>query len=341
MSGIANIFSTIDSAKRVLGDRLSGGVVADLQKTLGRAKEDAQQFRDTQKAGGRAAEAAMLSMAMNVMPGGMIVQASDVLPFKLFNGLKKTLNTPGVDARHVAENSNVGYMPDDNVLRTVISDLGARLKVDPSQPIKAGATIKDILQHDELFNIPAYKELADIPVRPLSKDKQGSNGNLLPGVNHPIGTIGLKPRDNPEDLISVILHELQHAVDTVIGTQNGGSASNYLVNPRGLKLAAKNAYNLYENNLAGLPISKPINHVIKDFNTLNGVHRQARAAYKKIPGEVRAQITQDMRKTAADDMGTVFKLLRDPKFQMELIPTTEKFDNSPLIQDLIKKYAKP
>ena len=69
MSGIANIFSTIDSAKRVLGDRLSGGIVADVQKTLGRAKEDAQQFRDTQRAGGPAAEAAMLSMAMNVMPG--------------------------------------------------------------------------------------------------------------------------------------------------------------------------------------------------------------------------------------------------------------------------------
>jgi hypothetical protein len=338
MSGIANIFSTIDSAKRVLKDRLSGGVVADVQKTLGRASEDAAAFRETQRAGGAAAEAAMLSAAMNVMPGGMIAHAADVIPFNLFNGLRKTLATPGVDKYKVAENSNVFYMPHDRELRTVISDLAARLKIDPAVPIPAGMKVSDALDHPELFKY--YPELADMPLAPLAKESM-SRGSLYPKTNNEIGTIALRPTSSGEDMTSVLLHELQHSLDMSRGTQAGGSPSQFLLNRRDLNTATRNARTAFENSLVNNTATDATAALARDANTLIRTGNAAGQEYARIPGEVSARITQEMRKNKQDEALDVLKYLNKPGFELDVTPVTTKFDDSPAIQQLIKQYLNP
>lgn len=67
MKPLAALYSTIDSAKRVLADRLANPV-EDLKRTFGRAKEDTAKFRETQRAGGDKAMEAILELVLNGMP---------------------------------------------------------------------------------------------------------------------------------------------------------------------------------------------------------------------------------------------------------------------------------
>jgi len=66
-SPLATVFSTIDSAKRILADRL-GNPIVDLQRTLGRAAEDSSKFREDMAAGGTSAQDAAERLACAFMP---------------------------------------------------------------------------------------------------------------------------------------------------------------------------------------------------------------------------------------------------------------------------------
>lgn len=91
----------------------------------------------------------------------------------------------------------------------------------PAQGVKLG----DLLQHDDLY--AAYPWLADVNVRPLT-DRLGSgiNGAYL----HDTNTMLLSPKelDDLDMMKSTILHESQHAVQSVEGFASGGSAKSFL-----------------------------------------------------------------------------------------------------------------
>lgn len=79
MKPLAALYSTIDSAKRVLADRLADPV-EDLKRTFGRAKEDTTKFRETQRAGGDKAMEAMLELVLNTAPAAKILMHGGANP---------------------------------------------------------------------------------------------------------------------------------------------------------------------------------------------------------------------------------------------------------------------
>jgi len=348
MSGIANIFSTIDSAKRVLGDRLSGGVVADLQKTLGRAKEDAQQFSDTQKAGGRAAEAAMLSMAMNVMPGGMIVPANRMLGFQAFNKARKDL-AAGADPESVFNSVGVYSQPGDDVLRAVISDLGATLTGN-----KLAKTLGEHLVHPELF--AKFPELRNIKLIRDANSQQSAYvpADLTAGIEAYM-RIGTK-----SDELLGTLHETEHAIQSISGMPGGGNVSSYIADPIRLKKAeglASTAYNKLDDawdkaaRKAGFLESSVEARALPEFaareaaridsnNLYNALITIPYMKYAALPGETEARLVEAMYK--AGKGAETFP----PRFQSAISdlnrvdPIVEHYtDLQPTIRKLLDKFV--
>jgi hypothetical protein len=331
MTGIAKVFSTIDSIKRVLGDALASP--ADFLKTSGVASReqgvDKPLKSDAQMAAG--AE----EMAMNFMPGAMIVPAADVLGFSLFNGLQRSLRT-GADPQKVAVNSGVFNMPQDLQLRTLVSDLAAKLRVDHTVPIPEGAVMKDVLSHQELYNV--YPDLGVLPVTALSPNS-AARASLYKGVNNPVGTIAVKPTASGEEMVSSLLHELQHAVDLKANLQAGGSPSQFLLDRRRLTTGIKEARTMYENSLVNGSSDVLTQQLRQDVNALIRAHNKAGKEYSKIPGEVSARLTQKLRETGSDEAIDVLNYLRKPEFEISTTPSTIKFDAAPDIQSLLNFYA--
>ena len=118
----------------------------------------------------------------------------------------------------------------EGILRHEISDVGAKMNYPP-EAFDVGGHYKlgDVLHHPELFK--AYPELGDMLVKVLPTDSSGQLGGFSShwrvgedGQYSPARTIGdislqQKVLQDP----SVLLHEIQHAVQHVEGFQNGGN----------------------------------------------------------------------------------------------------------------------
>lgn len=82
-------------------------------------------------------------------------------------------------------------------------------------------TLSDVIDHPELFK--AYPHLKNIEIQPLPKDvaKRGVIGQMGPN------TLYLADDLNPEFAKSVILHEIQHSIQSKEGFARGGNSNEF------------------------------------------------------------------------------------------------------------------
>lgn len=120
--------------------------------------------------------------------------------------------------KHVYNTTGVYAGPLDKIPRAVVSDEKARIK-----NIR-GETLGDFLQHDELFKVaPQLKNtrVVDMPEGYVGRAKGAHEYDPKTGVS----TIYLDKNRTPEEIISTILHENQHSIQSRAGMIVGGNPS--------------------------------------------------------------------------------------------------------------------
>lgn len=117
------------------------------------------------------------------------------------------------------------FLGEDGMPRFEISDLGAKWKNadDPLENITTtrGARLGDILEHEELFS--RYPALADMDIKRIS----GFDWDTVGAFDHGANTAFLKNRDSKE-MLSTMLHELQHGIQAREGFARGGNVQQFL-----------------------------------------------------------------------------------------------------------------
>lgn len=118
--------------------------------------------------------------------------------------------------KHVYNTTGIYEGPLDKIPRAVISDKGARIK-----NIR-GETLGDFLQHDELFKV--LPELKNTRVADVTDEYRGQlrGGHVYdPKTNESV--IFIDKQQTPEQIISTILHENQHSIQSKHGMITGGN----------------------------------------------------------------------------------------------------------------------
>lgn len=124
--------------------------------------------------------------------------------------------------------------PVDNKLRAVVSDAAAKFNSKPPQgKSSADWVLGDMIDHPELFE--AMPDLKNIKIRPLTAEQRASG--LKAAYLHPYKdlpeeirytTKGIK---DGNELLSDMLHEVQHAIQQRGGFQKGANSKSVLDTP--------------------------------------------------------------------------------------------------------------
>jgi len=145
------------------------------------------------------------------------------------NMLKK-----GLDPKDVYKQTGVYEGPLDKRIRAVISDAAAKFNSKPPQgKSSADWVLGDMIEHPDLFE--AMPDLKNIKIRPLTAEQKASG--LKAAYLHPYKdlpeeirytTKGLK---DGNELLSNMLHEIQHAIQQRAGFQKGANFESVLDAP--------------------------------------------------------------------------------------------------------------
>lgn len=161
----------------------------------------------------------------------------------------------------------------DNKIKSVISDEGARFTG------KNEGTLGEVIKHDELFN--RMPELKDIKVQYLPPEHRGSANAAFDTKTN---TLYYNPSRHPDDVMSSILHETQHAVQEVSKFTAGS-------NPIYSK-----GHPLFMDNVKKA-ISKELGHddwtKMQDDKMMEVVDNVKRQMYMNAGGEIEARGTQN------------------------------------------------
>lgn len=148
----------------------------------------------------------------------------------------------GNQMRRAREYLRMGYSPEnvhqmtgvfrgpDGQLRFEINDAPAALRTENLRPISGGSyvvpmasdnlTVGQVLNHPELFQ--RYPQLANTPLR-----STGFNFNIR-GAYDPEGNQMFLAGGKPEDMLSTLLHEIQHNVQNIERFAQGGNTRQFL-----------------------------------------------------------------------------------------------------------------
>ena len=302
-----------------------------------------------------AKKGAKLATGPGAKQAGMIVPASDILDFQTFNKVTKELKA-GVDPEYVFKSTGAFKSPQDDVLRAVISDLGASIKPHALIGANKATQLSDILAHPELFSkIPI---LQYIGVKPTLGYRAASYtpGDFSQGIP---GTMYFGGFSDQNDFLSAILHETQHGVQTYGKMGMGGSPDMFLTDKARLVKGQRAATTEYDRLLrelndaadkAGvgrfsaeskkLPEHAKMAAVRKESIALDKVSTNAIDNYLKLPGEAESRLVEKMR---AEGKGAE---TFPPKFQSQFpdlaseldLPSPYYLDLAPKIQALLNKY---
>jgi hypothetical protein len=259
------IYSRADALKRTLGDVVSNPL-ASTEQVVENANDQARTFNQLNALGSQAmmarsrglqpspeqlaAEQKSLGMYADAYnPVGMLVGKSAKGMQELINQAD-LLAKQGIPDYKITEITGLervpmgqGRMPEWG---KQISDVGVVIKQDALQrletPIRKNInygrqtpveniTVGDLLDHPELFN--AYPELKNIPAEKVSGMMFGTEAYYDPKSNI-VGLKALNPylMDKVDkqlvDSTSYLLHELQHAVQTIEGFPRGGNTKEFM-----------------------------------------------------------------------------------------------------------------
>lgn len=250
------IYSRADALKRTLGDVVSNPL-ASAEQVVNNANDRArrlnQQISQVPQgiAGLSSPEFQNLSnlYAEAYNPTGMIVGKSAKGMQDLINQAE-LLSKQGVPDYKITEITGLervpmgqGRMPEWG---KQISDVGVLIKQDALERLKTplqkninygrqtpveNITVGDLLDHPELFN--AYPELKNIPAEKVSGMMFGTEAYYDP-KNNIVGLKGLnqymmdKVDKQLVDTTSSLLHELQHAVQTIERFPRGGNTTEFM-----------------------------------------------------------------------------------------------------------------
>lgn len=130
-----------------------------------------------------------------------------------------------------------------------------------AMPGEFRGTLEQILQHEGLFN--AYPKMRGLPVRlTLNNDEPGTSGLFDPGRG------AIEVRGNSLDGIkSVLLHEVQHAVQQVEGYARGGSVNEAAAENERVVLNAINTISPIKEGPVGQRLDKQIADVASGVET--------------------------------------------------------------------------
>ena len=186
---------------------------------------------------------------------------------KTFEDLEKIETTPNKSFSL----SGTHRGPLDKKLRQEVSDLPAELKADIAKLKDEGVQVKlsDVLKHDELY--AAYPELANIGVRgqPLSGGSFLRDKNLI--------KIGRDAK--PEDQLSVLLHEVQHAIQGKEDFVRGGNPY-VMVQTPAFRDAAK-SLNVNLSNPESPVTQKQVQDLLDELYMRLGGEAEARAVQRR------------------------------------------------------------
>jgi hypothetical protein len=304
-SPLASLFSTIDSAKRILRDRLSDPV-ADIKKTVARGKEDLQKFDEVQRAGGAAATEAMLNAVLNTMPGGGL--GGIILPAGAVNMGKAKVAGKLIDsgkAKEAWQQYKVYRDPIDQILKTVVPDTGFNLKAVGSA--RESGYFSDAFQGPwPKFEVDAAT--GSVPARQVMQhpglDKYApgilDKMEVMRSWDYDSGSMAragdlmrLGPHKGAKGLQSTALHELQHAIQSHFDMATGGNSSSMIKNHNsvaGVEQALRDLPRGHAN--AFTPGIMTGLSDLKQVAAMPG--REAFKRYEQIPGEVEARTVQKM-----------------------------------------------
>jgi hypothetical protein len=185
-----------------------------------------------------------------------------------------------------------GVYEEKGKLKTAISD--AASTVDMNMLARSSAAplpLPAVVSHPDVYRL--YPELTKLTI---SSEKLPGDvkGRFLPAENRVV--ISSKVT-SPDEVRSILLHEMQHKVQDLEGFGSGGSVGAMInFNPETVKAKLEAAYN------NGTP---DVRAAVERFGArFNEKLREGFNRYLNLPGEQEARFTQDMRNTSADDLRT-------------------------------------
>lgn len=250
------IYSRADALKRTLGDVVSNPM-ASAEQVVNNANDRArrlnQQISQVPQgiAGLSSPEFQNLSnlYAEAYNPTGMIVGKSakgmqdlinqaellsrqGVPDYKIteITGLERVPMGQGRMPEWGKQISDVGVLINQNALERLKTPIQKNINYGRQTPVE-NITVGDLLDHPELFN--AYPELKNIPAEKVSGMMFGTEAYYDP-KNNIVGLKGLnqymmdKVDKQLVDTTSSLLHELQHAVQTIEGFPRGGNTTEFM-----------------------------------------------------------------------------------------------------------------
>jgi len=259
------IYSRADALKRTLGDVVSNPM-ASTEQVVNNANDQARTFNQLNALGSQAmmarskglqpspeqlaAEQKSLGMYVDAYnPVGMLVGKSAKGMQELINqadllakqgipdykiteitGLERVPMGQGRMPEWGKQISDVGVVIKQDILQRLETPLQKNINYGRQTPVE-NITVGDLLDHPELFN--AYPELKNIPAEKVSGMMFGTEAYYDPKSNI-VGLKGLNPylMDKVDkqlvDSTSYLLHELQHAVQTIEGFPRGGNTKEFM-----------------------------------------------------------------------------------------------------------------
>ncbi len=330
-------------------DQLSGAV-----KSFGEKDRSEQLFSAMTGTGKKSEQAELVGSFANPIAAvqAMIVPALAVKPLKTVKEAQKALEA-GVSETQVFKDLGIYKGPvgeHDGVLRAILSDEGVRVNITPNRYDMISAPLRpqplgEILNHPELFK--AIPEFANYN---LGKAAFGQYRGALfdPRSKY----IGVGAYSTNEEFTSAVLHEVGHAIQNKFSMIEGSSPSRYFQDPKSIETAKSALSSLlspYGNAArtkareAGFfsPTSAPESPertkylaLQEALGILTGAERTAYNNYRRVGGEVEADIIQTMFEKNLTDPLPLYKISADQVLMPDEIG--KRLDQDPVIQAIIR-----
>lgn len=220
----------------------------------------------------------------------------------------------------------------DDMLKAVLPDTGAKInpaaetagKIETQLPTFRGdfswigpafgpkykpvGTVQELLDHPDL-----YKLAPDIGNIAIQRDPLRLGAAAYVPAQDKI-LMGLQ-KGGKEEFTSMLLHEIQHAIQNQYGMARGGSSADFYVNKKIFDNALTTLYEAKKAtrlDSANPKIPASVRNIIETYeDTLLDAQAQANKNYNRLPGEVEARIVQRLYEDPASLVQNPLSLMNE------------------------------